>query len=58
MKKKIALIAAASLLTTATIVAATSVNTGKKPTDSKAAKTAVEKEKKAKCRYERTHCFD
>lgn len=58
MKKKVALIAAASLLTTATIVAATSVNTGKKPADGKAVKTAVDKDKKSKCRYERTHCFD
>jgi hypothetical protein len=58
MKKKAFLIAAAGLLTTATIVAATSVNNGKKPADSKATKTAVAKEKKSKCSYERTHCFD
>jgi hypothetical protein len=59
MKKKIALVAAAGLLTTATLVAATSVHTGKKPTDSKAVKTtAVAKEKKAECNRARTHCFD
>jgi hypothetical protein len=49
------LIAAAGLLTTATIVAATTVNTGKKPTDGKALKTAAAKERKT---CERTHCFD
>ena len=53
MKKKVAMIAATVLFTTATIVAATSVNNGKKPV-----KTAVAKEKKARCTYERTHCFD
>jgi uncharacterized protein YycO len=58
MKKKVALIAAAGLLATATIVAATSVNTGKKPTNGKAVKTEVAKEKKSKCSYDRTHCFD
>lgn len=56
MKKKAFLIAAAGLLTTATIVAATSVNTGKKPAG-KAVKTGVA-EKKAGCNRERTHCFD
>lgn len=58
MKKKIVLIAAAGLLTTATIVAATSVNTGKKRPDGKAVKTEVVKEKKTTCNRERTHCFD
>jgi len=58
MKKKVALIAAAGLLTTATLVAATSVNTGKKPADGKAVKTTVAKEKKSTCNRERTHCFD
>jgi len=58
MKKKVALIAAAGLLTTATLIAATSINTGKKPTDGKAVKTAVAKEKKSSCNHERTHCFD
>jgi hypothetical protein len=58
MKKKAILIAAAGLLTTATIVAATSVNTGKKPSDSKAVKTAVANEKEAGCNRARTHCFD
>jgi hypothetical protein len=56
--KKAFLIAAAGLLTTATIVAATSVNTGKKPSDSKAVKTAVANEKEAGCNRARTHCFD
>jgi hypothetical protein len=53
--KKVALIAAAGLLTTATIVAATTINTSKKPTDGKVVKTAVAKERKS---CERTHCFD
>jgi hypothetical protein len=57
MRKKIALIAAAGLLTTATIVTATTVSTGKKPA-SKAVKTEVAKEKKSQCNRERTRCFD
>jgi len=56
MKKKILLIATAGLLTTATIVAATTVNSGKKPTGN-AVKTEVAKAKKS-CNRERTHCFD
>jgi hypothetical protein len=57
MRKKIALIAAAGLLTTATIVTATTVSTGKKPAG-KAVKTEVAKEKKSQCNRARTHCFD
>ena len=58
MKKKLILVAAAGLLTTATIVTATSVYTGKKPTDGKAVKKEMAKEKKSDCNRERTHCFD
>ena len=51
--KKIVLVAAAGLLTTATIIAA-SVNTGKKPETKKEVKKEVKKDcSKAK----RTHCF-
>lgn len=58
MKKKIALVATAAFLTTATIVAATTVNGGKKSATAKAVKTSVANEKKSTCNRERTHCFD
>ena len=57
MRKKILLMAAAGLLTTATIIAAT-VSTGKNSTDGKVEKSAVAKEKKSEFNRERTHCFD
>ena len=52
MTKKVILIAAAGLLTTATLIAATTVHNGK------AVKTAVTKDKKTDFNRERTHCFD